>query len=266
MLAAIDREYGARDPARAPGREEHDGVRDLFGRTHAPRGNGREHGVVDRSVAALHLVPDAARELDRARSHAIHANAFRGKRDCEVLRVADERCLHRRVGWRARRLERRRRRDVDDGSAAGFLEPGHDPPRGAHRSHHVDLETELPGALVVADAEARGVVHQHVGTAERGPRALEEGVESRGIGHVADLGVHLHPPLAQLAGGVLQRLGAARTEGDVAALGSERQRRRAPDAAAAARHDRGLALESQLHGVSSATSAAAAPRRALRCR
>ena len=152
-----------------------------------------QRSLVQRRVVALALVPDAARELDRAGSDGIDADALARQRGRLAAGIAVHRRLHGRVGGGPRRRPKGGDRgNVDDaGTARGtrLLQPGQRRTRAAHHRQDVDREAGGPALLVVAHAEARGVVDQHVDAAQRLGRGRHPGGDGSGIGEVAGHGV-----------------------------------------------------------------------------
>jgi hypothetical protein len=139
-------------------------------------------------------------------------------------------------GGKRCRAQARDRRNVND-RAAVALEKGRaacDARTLAIRSTSMLMRQPF---LVVGAAEARCVVHEDVDAAERGGRVFHVFRDGRGVCEIASGGVDLPALRLQLGLGLLQRLGAARTDGDVRAALGKPERDRAANAAAGAGDD-----------------------------
>ena len=132
---------------------------------------------------------------------------------------------------------------------ARSLQPRQRGARAAHHRHDVDREAGGPALFVVAQAEARGVVDQHVDAAQRLGRGRHPGGDGRRVGEVAGHGVDAVALARDVGARLLERRGAASAHGDVGAGSGELQRDGAADAAAAAGDEHALAIEIESHVV-----------------
>ena len=115
--------------------------------------------------------------------------------------------------------------------------------RGAHRRHQVDGDARLPTGLVVARAEARGVVDEDVDAAERCRRGRDVTGNGRAVGEVASKGMRGGAKTGELGARRLERLLAPRADRHGSTRLREAEGNAAPDAAAAAGDDHALACE-----------------------
>ena len=104
-----------------------------------------------------------------------------------------------------------------------------------------------PAGLVVAGAEARGVVDQDVDAAERLGGRGDIGRERRAVGNVAGRGMRLDTVRGDLVAHRGQRLGAARADRHRRARLGAGQRDRPADPPAAAGDHRPLAGKIDVH-------------------
>ena len=117
--------------------------------------------------------------------------------------------------------------------------------RGAHDGHDVDRKPGGPAGLVVAHAEARRIVDQHVDAAERRAGFGHVTLHRWTVGQVADRGVRPVAFARRSQCVFFPALRLACADGHAGARRREAKRDRAADAAAAAGDDDALARKSK---------------------
>ncbi len=116
-----------------------------------------------------------------------------------------------------------------------------------HDRQHVDREVAGPTLVVVRRAEGRGVVDQEIHAAQGGDGLAHIAAHGIALRKVGAGGMGLAAEPGDLDTGLLERLGVAGADRDVAAARREAQRDRLADAPAAAANDGLLAREIYLH-------------------
>ena len=156
------------------------------GRPSRPNGMERSIALYRFGIVGLAFVPDAAGEFDRARRHAVHADAVLRIHRRLRRRVVDHRGLDRAVGRLPRRCPHRGDRRGVHHAALGILEERQRGLGGVHDRHHVHRHADRPAGLVVGRAETGCVVDQDVDAAECLRRIGDVAADRRAIGQVAD--------------------------------------------------------------------------------
>jgi len=234
-LAAVHAQCLAGDPA-GPGRgKEQRGMGDFLRRAVTSERDLCQGGGIEGWLLALAPVPQAIGEFDGAGGDRVDADALFGQRQRLRGGVLAERGLDCGI-WRTVPAW------VERGDGTGVHDAGVRRPcqmrqrcaRGAHGGHQVDVETGEPAVVVVIEAVAAGVVHQHVDTAQRCGGRFDPGVDGSRVGQVAALHVGAAATRGDLVRHFVQRGLPACANGYGRSRRSEGQRDAAADALAAA--------------------------------
>jgi hypothetical protein len=211
------------------------------GRPSRPNGMLRRIALYSCGLSVLRRSQPPPGNSIRAGRNAIDPDTLLGEQRGLGLGVFDDRRLDRAVGRGAGRGgQARDRGDVDDRAGAGAFQERQRRPDRPHGAEEIDIDAGGPAGLVMAGAEAGGVVDQDIDAAERGTGLLDVALNRRAVGEIADRGMRLDAVLGDLSAHLLQRLGAAGADRDRGARLGAGQRDRPPDAAAAAGHHRPL--------------------------
>ena len=114
--------------------------------------------------------------------------------------------------------------------------------------HHVDLETLIPGVLIVLHGQRRDIGDHDVDAAQRGGALLHPGLQSRLVGDVERLAEGRDALGAQRGDGLVYLRLVPRTDGDMHPLVGENVGAAPTDALAAARDNGAQTLQPKIHG------------------